>query len=406
MKQKLLCIALACVILCLCACEKAPAATPQGTASATLPELTRPAGPDLGVELPAPAEPPAIEDPNITGAELALRQKALDYMYRQCTYPWFLSEDTRLECTCGKHNWDLKKGVVYYGLPYTHSSGSLETMQNHQCENGAILPGADILTLVGNDCAEAVFWAWSQVSSEVCFTRTKNSLCKNGTLAVGDYNAYDKNSTEKIWEKNGEETMLAALAMLKPGDGLLKANPSGHMRMVATTPKVVYNADGTVDAGKSTLTFHEQAFEEESIAKTNSTCRVFVEVTFRELADDTYIPITIAAFSQPEADPVELTITNQDLTKSGIGKGTLQAKHRIRQVTVQFLDSQGRLVAEVVEYPQTDNEQMCKTYRMGDIKKDVMAALDTLPTGEVFTYRVVVGIADGYQTVQSFEFTN
>jgi hypothetical protein len=131
----------------------------------------------------------------------------------------------------------------------------------------------------------------------------------NHYIAVGGYSVpssvedYRNYSTARICEENGKQVMLEAYAQMKPADALT-STPKGHALMVGALPKVVRNADGTIDPEKSTVTildqgggsgdhFREKEVDGETLMYCGRTDAVF---TFETLFTSSYIPVTIGEF--------------------------------------------------------------------------------------------------------------
>ncbi len=376
----------------------------------TVPPAPKPTTPPVTtppVTTPPATDPPVLSPvtrPETSAAEAALRQEVLDYMYEVCTIAWTPKVDIIHQCDHASHYQHYKAGVTYYGLPYTHLAGSLEKFKAYMNEDGTMDESHETIRMWGNDCADAVYWAWSQVSSDVTFTLTKNMICANGTLPVGGYQVTSTSRTDTIWKDNGDETMFRALAQLKPADAIVAVVPNqvGHVRMIAADPIVVYNADGTINPAESFLIIHEQGAGCDKLDTLFTTCKVNAKISFNSMRNWSYVPITISAFAEGKADPVKVTIDNYDTTKTGIGKGTIRSEHRIFGVKLQITDAQGNVVKEAVKYTSNANSGNTDVFYLSTLQLD----LGGLTAGAQYTYEVLVGVSGEFVSVQKFDFIN
>jgi len=206
---------------------------------------------------------------------------------------------------------------TYYGLPYTHSMGSLERMKAvfKNYTNGILQNFVDwiptpytatadtnqdtIDIYMGVDCSGAISSAWSYVQPGLTFTRTSDMLpvYGNGVEYVTDYytgtdgkapvslsTTSSPSYTYQVTGLNGSvislEDMTKYFAALKKGDALLAYNPSSvtgntfsdpvtnHVRMVVSvnlkdsSGNVISNPQtpsefDKIDPDKSTITVIE-----------------------------------------------------------------------------------------------------------------------------------------------------
>ncbi len=328
--------------------------------------------------------------------EAQLQQQVVDYMYALCTVQWTPVNTITFNCDCN-HPQTYHAGVTYTGLPYTHNCGSLEKF-NSVLENG-VMPGTVTdVTYLGADCADSIFWAWSQISSDIRFTLTSNAICANGTLPVGNYTLSSTTSTREICTYNTEQGMYQAYAQVKMGDAVLYADPSGHIRMAAQDAHVEYNADGTINPTASYIITHEQGGSS-LLEQNHSTCLVNKKQTFQALFRANYIPITIAAFTQGEDLP-EMTMDNLDLTASGMGQGKISSDYRINHVTLKVTGAD--VAYEQSDYPRYVNtiHTTC-TFDLSSVDWD----LPTLTAGEAYTYEIWVSVGGQDILVHSYYFT-
>lgn len=344
---------------------------------------------------------------DIPAAELALRQQVVDYMYRTCTYRWIPAKDMYYIDTCNtssKHEQSWKAGQVYFGPPYAHLALSLEAMEALMEADGTLkssVPAEGFNTLFGNDCADAMFWAYSQISSKVTYTLTRNAICTNGMLPVGGYDVTNTIATADICAANGAEKMYEAYACTRPGDALLFA--PGHIRMAAESAYVFRNADGKIDPEKSYILTHEQgAAMGATMEKRHSTCLTNTKYTFAQLFKGNYIPLTIAAFTEGP-DAVTVSTTNTATDKTGLAAGIVSSNYRLNWVTVKLTDAAGAAVYSKTVFVTNDNEQDTTQFALSAFRAEINAV--KLTTGAQYTYTVEVGVRSEATQVQSFTFT-
>ncbi len=347
-----------------------------------------------------------IED-TLSPEEYALRQQTVDHMYTICSIRWKPTVTMTYSDTCGgktnNHAQTYEAGQVYFGLPYTHSAGSLEKFQHYLNADGTVvdsIPAAGWGEQLGNDCADAVYWSWAQVSSEISFVLTKDAICRGGTYPVGDYFPNSLVSTAEICQYNGAQVMYESYARIMPGDALLYA--PGHIRMAAESSYVFRKADGTIDPNLSYVVCHEQgAGTGAKQEQMHSTCRTNHKYTFTQLFSGNYIPITIKAFENGAADPVEVSTTNKELSYDGVGKGIVKCNYRINGLTMRILDAKGNVVMDASIFPNTGAHMTQAS--LGGFRDDLKTL--KLKSGKTYTYEVLVTVAGQQHMVQTYTFT-
>lgn len=348
-----------------------------------------------------------IED-TLSAAELALRQKVVDYAYQMATYRWYPSKTIKYTdaCSGGRHAQTYEAGKVYFGMPYAHKNSSFAKFLSNLDENRVTVDSltADITGLqqLGNDCADLVYWAWSQVEADLKYTLTNDAICVNGVLPVGDYNVNSIVATSDICSHNGKQVMYEAYAKLQMGDAVLYA-PGGHMRLVAEAAYVFRNADGSIDPNKSYIVTHEQGAGCTNLDSTRTTCKVNGKYTFSTLFSGDYIPVTMEAYAKGEADVLTATISNKKLDKSGVGSGIITANYRPDKVTLRIEDSKGNTVLELVNFPSDGTAKT--TAALSVFRSAVKAKLAELEAGKEYNYEVMLAAGGQEICVQTFKFT-
>lgn len=271
----------------------------------------------------------------------------------------------------------LVAGRVYSGMPYTHGGGGAEPFLSYgePDENGvyqmsgltpALLSGSggtkpNNHARLSNDCADAVFWAWSRVGNSFTFTMTQNMTADRGCLPVGKYTTVDSTykKTRDIAKNNGEAVMFEAYACLQKADGVVTYNGAGHAMMIASVNVVRKGAE--VDPEESYVLVHEQFtsnYRDELTyvdEKTGQTVYCLGGVdrkyTFAQLFKKGYLPITIQELIDPTPEPeayVQDSLKAWDHTS--ITQGALSCMEKILSVTVTISDGQGDAVQQATCY--------------------------------------------------------
>ena len=260
----------------------------------------------------------------------------------------------------------LYAGRIYQGIPYTHgSNGSVSFLSyaTSQDENGVYtLTGLheDMLTgisrsaahrraRIGNDCADAVAWAWSTVSSSITFNDTVQMTEAFGIVKVGDYECNEPiytYSTTDICANNGKQRMFEAYAQMQKADAMVRAtnNGSGHAIMIVDV-HVERTAMGEIDPEKSYATILEQdiaceqeekSYYDEELGQTVYLCEELDRKrTFSYLFAAGYLPVTCKELVDPADLPKPLVIDpEQNPGENNMFVGNIEATYRISYVTV------------------------------------------------------------------------
>ncbi len=343
-------------------------------------------------------------DETLPQEEQALRQKVVDYMYEQCTFPWIPSKDMSYSDSCkSKHIQYYQQGFTYFGQPYTHHCSSLERFTSYIGPDGVVLeelPATGWEYQFGNDCADCVYWSWSQVSPSVTYLLTNDMICQNGTIPVGSYTLANQENTADTCLLNGPEVIYEAYAQLKMGDAILEG--PGHVRMVAEAAYVFRDENGKIDPAASYVLFHEQGATTK-LELRNSTCQVNKKTTFEKLYTGNYIPITIPEFAQGMAGEPVVSCDNTTEDFENIFRGKITSNYRINWVRISLTDPSGSEVYGVTFYPtsgSTHNVSFDLSLFNGNVRASDLTA------GQTYHYTAYVGVADGQEIpVKDYDFT-
>jgi len=407
--KKLFALLLTVLLLAGCAAQEAPTAETTQTPVVLLPEVT----------VPVPvAKTVSINEAGLTDEEiLAQRRDIVEAEMRNMMgMLWTPAEDITYKS--GEEYRTLYKGRIYRGMPYSHGSGSgyswLQFVtgkdQDGVCTvsiDGKYLTSGDgHVAIISNDCADALFWAWAQVSNSIDFTLTQNMSSYTGCIKVGDYKWDDMGkfdgSTKPILEENGEQVMFKAYAQLQKGDGMVLYTKSSGGHAVMVCESVVYMDGDKIDGEKSYVRILEQisasldAEETYYESQVDMTCYKACGYdniwTFNTIYKKGYLPITCKELMDPAPlaeQKVEDSVTEH--TEKTMFRGQLTSNYRISHATYTVYDAEGRAVQQMTCFGQDKSMLTMDLYRFSDPTEldRAQGALDleSLPTG---TYKCVL----------------
>ena len=357
-----------------------------------------------------------LDPSRMSEPEREMREKAVRSMEEQVTMPWMPVRDMDYSDNCASgHIQHYQAYEWYFGLPYTHYCGSIERMRRYMNDDGTLaskVPRTGWERYLGNDCADALYWAWATVSPSITYTLTENMILQNGTVRVGEYEETSHVSTADIVSANGDKTMYEAYAELKPGDALLYG--PGHVRMAAEFPTVVRWTDGTINPDASYVVCHEQGLLS-SLNETHTTCGYRTVYTFRTLFKANYIPVTIPEFASGEPGKIETSVRYEKAAAGSfesVFTETVESNYRINYVRIVVqtagedsaeVDAGQAGAAEVINYCYfpCDGEHV-SGLSLSNFR--TQTGVGTLPAG-TYRYTLSIGIGPGEFTISSFEFT-
>ncbi len=240
-----------------------------------------------------------------------LRRLCTDAFRLQLGFAWTPAEDFEI-----LRNWrhnkitKLNAGTVYGGIPYAIGGlGNLYRWMEIYDEESGILTVPENLPrefykIFCNQCSFGAFWAWSRVSNSLTYRLTDDMTEQNGCIPVGEY-VYDDAITDfadytttRICEENGRQVMFRSYALLLEADGIVNFTTGGHVRMISTTPVVVYNEDGTINGEESYTTFLDQSAKYHPLQTSDGSeylvqGEIDKKITFEKLFTSGYLPFTI-----------------------------------------------------------------------------------------------------------------
>jgi hypothetical protein len=176
------------------------------------------------------------------------------------------------------------------------------------------VPTSDLFTtLVGNDCAGGLLWGIAACVPTFEPTSDGYGRKSPNMVPVGSYDLPDysvEKSSMKICEMNGAQKLYESYALLLPADILVSTgNPgdAGHLMMVVEEPKIVRNADGTIDGKQSTVAIQDQRggarqntseyVKSENGESRHYSGRTYAPLTFESLFNTYYLPYSCLEFA-------------------------------------------------------------------------------------------------------------
>lgn len=249
-----------------------------------------------------------------------LRETAVRAMRDLLSIQWTPAETISYYNTAGRDKqFDYKPGEIYGGLLYTGaSSGLFHFLEFYDPDTGVLTyPGtADQLRKnIGSGCADSLLWAWATVSNSFsCGYYPSMMVYKNGFLPVGGYTydfdlqSYYMLPTKNIIEKNTAKVIYEAYTQVLPADSLISSSVD-HAMMVIENPTVVRDAAGNIDIENSFIMIQDQRggtskgfLDEEVDGRTvHFNSARSLKMTFKELLEKNYIPVTCAEFTGEKA---------------------------------------------------------------------------------------------------------
>ena len=332
------------------------------------------------VSIYTPDAPVAPEtEPADAEAILAQRRDVVEqHMRYMSTVRWTVDENVSYSYS-GKaeDTIELYAGYIYQGIPYTHGTGSAYSWLsyatgqdadgvynlsglNTAALNGVARSGVGNHSRVGNDCADAVYWAWAQVSPSISFENTNHMTPAFGCIPVGDYD-WDANvmktSTVPVAEANGKQRMFEAYAQLQKGDGMVHIVNSGGGHAVMIVDTHVERNDEGIDGEKSYVTVLEQtsgneknkkSYYDQALGKDVYLCEIVdKQWSFDRIYGKGYLPITCQELIDPSPLPEPtLEDSNKEPTVENMFYSTVTSNYRIASVTVTVSDGQDQPVQQ------------------------------------------------------------
>ena len=368
--------------------------------------------------VPVPFDPQKLYGLPVADSEMTeeeLRDLCVNYFLMQGTIPWKTKQSFLYDCH-GAGNADengnlhFEKGVLYGGLPYTRASSNLYTwLEYYDPETGFLdVSGLknNVGTVLGNNCSDAVFWAWARVSTTISFTGTGEMTTVHGCIPLGDYEVdttLDANrETKNTCRTNGEAKMYECYALLKKADAVETTNTEGHT-MMCTEDAHVERVNGVIDPNKSYITVIEQHSSFKNLEIDGMNVKVqsgaYNTYTFKEIFNKGYIPVTIAELAGKK--DIEKAWAKTDLpgdcTTAAIDAAKLTANYRLSKIIITFTNADGSVAATSVYHPSESY-----MYEIPLSKASYKTSIRSLKKGTAYGLKIEVLLANG-ETLVAYE---
>jgi len=350
-----------------------------------------------------------------------VRDLAVKQMIDMASIEWHVSQDLVHSCKCGttgtcEGTW--MPGWTYFGLPYKHGNGSIDSLRYMIGEDGNlkdwvyemdIRNGYD--SYMGAMCSSASQMGWWRVSNSVDHMQCVFMLPEfpeYGCIPVGtgwweNAKHNDRYDTENYIKSCTDQVYFEALALARRGDCVVNGLEVGdHVRMVTIDPVVVRFTDGTIDGVKSYLCTTELSgtlIDEDAQVLTN--WKVNRKYTFDQLRGTGYMPVTIEELLTGEMEPAECTILDGADGKQGLTTGTIKGNYFLESVTLVITDSEGNEILnkyispKAGKYNRGNTRLTSLTYQDSyDLSQNMTYLQDVMfVPGETYTYTISAHLA-------------
>ena len=310
--------------------------------------------------------PNPIEYPDYTFSETPttdqLRQTAVKAMADAMTIQWFTDQEYSYYKTglASNKNFVHQPGYIYGGMMYSEaSSGIFQFLEFYDYETGYLKFEGDsyaLKTQLGSACSDTLLWAWSTVCTSITGGYHPVLMVPaNGYKIVGDYKIKDnitsfhQHPSYAIIEENPQAVIDAYTKML-PADALVSYKED-HAIMVTHKPVVAYLNNGSIDMDNSyVLTQDNRAGDRTDSGFIEVDNGDYIEyrsgmidgkITFKDLYDRKYIPVTAPEFTGEKAYEKAFVATSQDspATYEALLKTEIFSNYPLALVNAYLIDA-------------------------------------------------------------------
>lgn len=288
-----------------------------------------------------------------------LRNIVVDYMYQLGAILWTTTQQIQTSCVqkCSSESCHtpLNEGTTYRGLPYKHSSSTLDRMQYCLDENNSLKqwvinlgPLGGFQTYFGSACYSSVQLAWARVSNTINATCAMEALLhgeKTGAIGIGNWSTawkYKLNDqySQKCIDLVGIDAILEDYALVRAGDAFIKLNSSGaHAIMAASDVVVVRDENGKIDPDHSYLYTHEQGGPNNAPDNIVSSWCLDRYKTFSTLLGEAYLPVTIKELQEGKREDVQIDLFDGCDGILGLTTGIVYSNYYIDAVTLDIKEN-------------------------------------------------------------------
>ncbi|MBE6564312.1 MAG: hypothetical protein E7655_03420 [Ruminococcaceae bacterium] len=338
------------------------------------------------------------------------REAVVAEMVNMATLEW--RPKTDIDLTGIHSSLSFSPRSRYVGMPYVNKTDTPYDDFVAALENGLVYTGPTSRdTCMGVDCSSSIFLAYEKILGidvDVVYTQHMIPGSGRGFHPVGLYDgyleSYDYDDTRLIIDRNSEQAIFEAYALLKKGDTLVRRlNVKGHSRMVYGEPVIVRTQGGKIVPEKSYITFIDQNL---ILKKTDdnrfTTWTIDEKWTFADMAKEGYIPVTVEPFY---VDYLSLThvLTAYGAPDSASFKGEMSgmivSTDKLNSIKLKIFDAEGKEVA-------SQNGMMQRDRHYFDLSAfDFQKISSSLEKGKTYTLAVSVKTTEESADVVRFDFT-
>lgn len=363
------------------------------------------------------SENPTIEE---------LRETAVRAMHDMLSIQWSTSQPFMYNKTGAVSHKDYQytTDTIYCGLPYADGQTNIYVwLEYYDLETGHLRMEGDgqwLNSILGNTCAGSLMWAWSTVCDSLTGPYVNTNMTPAyGCLPVGPYTypnfdfitGYSGGVTGQICAHNGLDVMFESYAQAKMADAVTNSK-SEHTMMLIEDATVVRDAEGNIDPIQSYVMLQDQAagtgekFYEHvgedgnTYHYTGRTGPIAVKMTFRQLFDATYIPVTTAEFLGLETyTKPEVKCSNENAASiDDLFSSTITCNYPMSMIKVVATDANGKKVDLSAAYINRKDVQgsapgmfdgAARNYKLSGERININSAIEELAAG---TYTITVEV--------------
>lgn len=330
----------------------------------------------------------------------------------------------------------LLQGMPYSNFPTVSYYQFIEDYTTGQDENGVyilkdIWAEESSQTIVGNNCADAIYWAWSPICSSFDCVITGKFSEPNGIVNIGPFTVEESeldakgsyNNTVDVTKRNGLYTMFESYALCTRGDALMNATGgAGHIVMVDSV-NVVRDAQGKIVGERSYVIYYDQnaGYSDKDNYKGNkvsSSTENGDKWYFTKLYEDGYLPLTAKELMDDSIPVAEETVKDSldanKLTTLNVTRGYIESNYYFSKIRMEITDANGNSIFAANRFRDETNPKRVAlswfTQTVGTEYKtktiyDSAFNMDSLAAG-TYHCKVTVWLASGNSyVVRDFDFT-
>lgn len=340
------------------------------------------------------------------------RDVLVDTMKKYSSIKWVAADDFGMVQDNGDWNVNLvyKKGITYYGLPYTSYGINYDYFAD-LIEEGKYKPtDTDWNKAPGVNCFSSIFIAFQSFDpaegGPYYWLPGHKDFCME---VVGKYKLpSEPETTTEILALNGKDNMYVAYTEMRKGDIIYtlknKATGNLHCRVLVEDPTIIKNGAGKIIPSRCFVKTIEQtnAFDKSRNDGVNTTWYVDHIYTFDKLFQSGYLPITVPGFNKPlnEVEVPYLGIDNEvtaDVLSKGVFTGTVKSNYPLRFVRVDIVDKDGNKVVT------REKGDILRVFAF-PLRNHFATVFDGLENGE-YTLVLTAGISAGNAELARVDFT-